>query len=333
MKKNYIILQGFKELIILFFLSLLSFSFKLNAQTKPVITNITTDSGTSSTDYITNDSSLILSGTSDPGSIITLKLNGLSTSLFGKSTITDINGNFSFDFIEQTVEIGDGSFTIIAESTLGATEQESDPITLVLDTTTPSVKSIDLIGTPDKHSTSISFIVKFSEVVSSFSEDDFELVITNGSVRASISSISPASGTDSSLIVNISISHPEEDMGDLSLQLKNNTNIIDIAGNGNGSNGYIASHTSSDIHKVNQGTLSNNLPNLKEYIQIAYTNNTKTLSIESKQQIDEIKLYDVFGKQVLSSKELNINLAFLTKGIYIVQVISKGQALNKKIIK
>lgn len=72
---------------------------------------------------------------------------------------------------------------------------------------------------------------------------------------------------------------------------------------------------------------------------VLYPNPTKgLLQIKTKQQINSIKVTDVFGKQVYFSKinksETEINISNLTNGIYFVRLSDlKGNSVVKKIVK
>ena len=64
----------------------------------PVITSITTDSGDSSTDYITKDNKPTVYGTAEPGTLIVLMVNGSSSALVGATVTTNGSGVFTFPF-------------------------------------------------------------------------------------------------------------------------------------------------------------------------------------------------------------------------------------------
>ena len=61
----------------------------------PVISGINQDSGASGSDGVTNDNTLVLNGTAEVGSLVTLSEPGLAT--IGTTT-ADSSGNWSFDF-------------------------------------------------------------------------------------------------------------------------------------------------------------------------------------------------------------------------------------------
>ncbi|MDO6737295.1 Ig-like domain-containing protein [Wenyingzhuangia sp. 2_MG-2023] len=331
MKQHYSksIMKKTNILITLFVL----FAYQINAHalTKPVITSITTDSGISVSDYITNDTSIQIHGTATPNSQIALKINGFSTSLFGVYVITDSSGNFIFDLTPYD-PLNDGTTTFIAESSLGGESMDSDPKSVTIDTIIPEVTSIAVVTPSETQPTSINFLVNFSEKVNNISADDFELTLTN-SVGASINSITPSSGTGSNVIVNVVISNPTVDSGTIRLDLKANTNLIDPAGNGNGTSGYVSAFTSGSSYELNPTTLSNSSAELKKAITIYYNTSNSNLTITSKKIIDHIAIYDVCGKLIISTTEKSINLNYLKTGVYIVNIGSEGKLFSKKITK
>ncbi|MDO4727478.1 MAG: GEVED domain-containing protein [Bacteroidota bacterium] len=69
-------------------------------------------------------------------------------------------------------------------------------------------------------------------------------------------------------------------------------------------------------------------------IQVYPNPATAVLNVVSEVAVDKVALYDVLGKQVLSDKHTNINIAHLPKGIYVLQVqTTDGQKSAYKIVK
>lgn len=293
----------------------------------PTLTGISNDSGINTTDFITNDTTPVLFGKAEPLSVITIEINGLSTSLFNGSVVTNSDGDFSFDFEEVGfAELSDGTFNIIVESTHNGNTTKSDSQTITLDTKSPEIESCVLIGSPSFRQSSISFLVSFNESSRNISTDDFELITTN-TVRANIASVSPNLGVGNSIVVNVDITNPNDDEGTIKLKLKDNTNIQDTAGNGNGTNGYVLSSSSSDTYYLSETTLSSS-ENLNESFKI--THDYDTLTISSNDDIDMVLIYDVFGKLIIQTKKTTINTSFLTSGIYIISIKKHKQIINKK---
>ncbi len=118
------------------------------------------------------------------------------------------------------------------------------------DTTPPVVQSITLSGTPSSDATSVDFVVSFDENANNITTSDF-LLNKVGSVFGTIASVSASSGSSVTVTVN-AISG----IGTLRLDLKSNTDITDDAGNGNGTNGNVATFTSGSVHNVTVGLTS-----------------------------------------------------------------------------
>lgn len=110
------------------------------------------------------------------------------------------------------------------------------------DITPPVVQSITLVGSPAANSTSISFTITFNESVNNVSADDFQLT-TTGNVTGTIGTPSASSGTSMTIPITVT-----GGAGTIQLTLKSNTNITDATGNGNNTNGYVATYTSSVSH-------------------------------------------------------------------------------------
>ena len=149
----------------------------------------------------------------------------------------DLSGNAGFQNIT--------SFTIAGSELLLDIDDLNFESAVVADSTPPVVSSITKSGSPAANATSITYVVAFNESTSNVSTDDFQLTLT-GSAAGTISGIS-GSGTSYNVTVN-TISGT----GAIRLDLKANTNIIDAAGNGNNTNGYVAAYTSGDVHSVDR---------------------------------------------------------------------------------
>jgi hypothetical protein len=113
--------------------------------TPPLIDLITaSDTGTSTTDNITADSTPTLSGTAEP--LSTVKVYDGAT--FLGSVTADAAGNWTF----TTAVLGDGahSFTVTATDVSGNTSVASAPLAVTIDTTAPGTPPlIDLVAASD----------------------------------------------------------------------------------------------------------------------------------------------------------------------------------------
>jgi len=193
--------------------------------TVPTITGISSDTGTSSSDGITNDKTLILSGTADAGATITVYLGGSSIG----TTTADSTGAWTFDYTGTTLSDATYSFTAIA--TVGSSNSAtSSAYSVTVDTTAPAASSIvrsnPSTATITVTTTSVTFKVTFGEAVSGVDTSDFALT-TTGTVAGTIASVTAESTTVYDVVVS-SISG----IGTLQLGL-NSGGIADTAGNTN----------------------------------------------------------------------------------------------------
>src|SRR5205823_10710875 len=104
-----------------------------------VITGIATDSGTSSSDHVTNDPTLILSGTAEANSLVNLTRTGLG--VIGTVT-ADGTGAWSFDYTAVTLAEGAYSFTATATDLAGNASPASATFGVTVDLTAPAAPVI-----------------------------------------------------------------------------------------------------------------------------------------------------------------------------------------------
>jgi len=107
------------------------------------ITGITEDSGASNSDGVTNDSTLVISGTAGVGSSVTVTRVG--TGDLG-TVIADGNGLWSFDYTGTTLPEGTYTFQVSAPDAASGTTFTSDPFVVTVDTTPPTAPTIDYVG-------------------------------------------------------------------------------------------------------------------------------------------------------------------------------------------
>ncbi len=142
--------------------SALSVTIDTAKPAKPSVTSITTDTGTSSSDGITSDTTLCFNGTADADVKVEVFIDGV---LVG-STTTDTTGNWSYD--HTSVQLTNGSHTVAATATdtAGNVSDTSSPFTFNIDSASPTITSI----TPPADGTytygqTLTFTVTFSETV------------------------------------------------------------------------------------------------------------------------------------------------------------------------
>jgi hypothetical protein len=105
-----------------------------NADTRnpvaPAVTGIATDAGSSNADAVTNDSTLILSGTAEPQSSVRLHRDG---SPMGAPVAAKGTGNWTFDYQGTSLADGTYSFTATATDSAGNVSPESAPLTVLVE--------------------------------------------------------------------------------------------------------------------------------------------------------------------------------------------------------
>lgn len=96
-----------------------------------VIASISGDTGSSNSDFITMDTTLLFTGTTSAGAEVTLTLtDSLSATVFSVTLTADASGNWSYDY--TGTPLPEGSYTLEATSGTTATQP------LVIDTTQPA---------------------------------------------------------------------------------------------------------------------------------------------------------------------------------------------------
>jgi autotransporter-associated beta strand protein len=194
----------------------------------PVIAAVSVDSGLSGTDRITQDATLVLSGSADPGTSVTVWRGGVGT-LGG--TPADAAGSWAFDYPGAVLAVGCHFFTATATDSSGNTSAARPPFQVVVDTTGPSVLSVNR-QSPVAETTSAStlvFRVSFSERAGGVDASDFTLVLT-GTATGVIGSVSSARGH----FVDVTVTGVSTVSGTGTVRLDVNasgTGITDVAGN------------------------------------------------------------------------------------------------------
>ncbi|WP_163836141.1 retention module-containing protein [Spartinivicinus ruber] len=127
------------------------------------ITGITDDSG-NPTDFITNDQTLVISGTSDnPNSTVEVFIDGTSIG----TVPTDASGNWNIDHTPTTLPEGPHNITASTTDTAGNTATTAQPLTI--DITPPAVT---VTAITDDSGTPADFITNDQNLVISGTTDD-----------------------------------------------------------------------------------------------------------------------------------------------------------------
>lgn len=193
------------------------------------------DTGESSTDNITNDTTPTLTGTAEAGSTVTLYATDGITSL-GSATAT--GGAWS---ITAAPALSEGSHTLTAKAVdvVGNPSVASSGLSVTIDTTAPTATSSVPDGAALDNAASVIFAVAFSDTVYGLAAGDFTVTAT-GSASGTAASVSAASGTSVNVTVN-SIA------GTGTLRLDTNASgITDLAGN------QVAAFTGGGTHDVDR---------------------------------------------------------------------------------
>ncbi|HLM58455.1 MAG TPA: Ig-like domain-containing protein [Pyrinomonadaceae bacterium] len=107
------------------------------------ITKVTDDTGVSSTDEITSDATLVLSGTAGANNTVALTLAGVGQ--IGTAT-ADAAGDWSFDYTASALSEGTHTFNATASDEEGGETPESEPFVVTVDATAPAAPSINSVG-------------------------------------------------------------------------------------------------------------------------------------------------------------------------------------------
>lgn len=107
----------------------------------PVLVAISNDTGSSTTDFITSDTTLIFSGTAEANSTVTV--TRLGTGVLGTATANGA-GAWTYDYSGTTLAAGEHSFIATATDSAGNASAASSAIIVTVDTTTsaPVIASI-----------------------------------------------------------------------------------------------------------------------------------------------------------------------------------------------
>ncbi|MCE7996350.1 MAG: hypothetical protein HEP71_30505, partial [Roseivirga sp.] len=186
----------------------------------PVLSGISDDNGISSTDIITNDQTLVYTGTAEPFATVIIGAGPFTL----QTTTADANGDWTADV---TFRPFSSSITIFITATdaAGNASPNTNTFLITIDTIMPTVQSISRADANPTSASSVDFTVTFSEEVHGLTTNNFSLALT-GTQNANIASLSADSGTSISVTVdNITGS------GTFGLNLSDLTGVTDVAGN------------------------------------------------------------------------------------------------------
>ncbi len=207
----------------------------------PVFTGVSDDTGTDG-DQLTTDTTVILHGTAESNTLVTITRVG--TGVIG-TTNANIAGNWSFDYRNTLLPVGTNFFTTIATDAASNVSPASVNFEVVVfDTILPTVDAITRGGTSPTSATNVTFLVAFSEPISGADVSDFTLVLT-GTAAGVVQSISQVGLFPQNFAVTISgVS------GDGTLRLDLNdagTGITDLAGQA-----IIGGFTNGEVYAIDR---------------------------------------------------------------------------------
>src|SRR5215470_17657279 len=191
----------------------------------PVITAVSDDTGASTTDRITRDTTLILSGTATVGTTVTLSRAGAGS--LGTATVAP-DGSWTFDYTGTVLAPGVYNFSATATNASGSSSPASSTFVVTVDTAAPVVSSIQRQNplTAATTASNLTFRVNFSESVSGVDLGDFALSLT-GATTGSLSALTPLSDRSFDVLVT---GVAGEGAARLDLRASG-TGIVDISGN------------------------------------------------------------------------------------------------------
>src|SRR5262249_25656353 len=147
------------------------------------------DTGSSMTDGVTSDNTLVIRGTATAGHTVTIKTSGGAT--LGATT-ADGSGQWIFD--HTATPLADGSYVFTTSASNGAGARPSSPgFTVRVDTLAPTVVSVNRQNPTAASSSAdtITFRVTFSEPIIGVDDSDFTPVFSVG-ISGAISGVASA---------------------------------------------------------------------------------------------------------------------------------------------
>ena len=205
-----------------------SYTLDNTAPSAPSTPDLTagSDTGSSSTDDITNDTTPTFTGTAEANATVTV-ISSVGGTL--GTTTADGSGNWSYT---AGSALASGAHTITATATdaVGNTSSASSALSITIDTTAPDITSITRLSptgqTISASAANAAFRVTYSEAIAGSSQADYAFQNVSGTAAGSVSSY----GTSSPTLINVQLGTLSGD-GDFSITLNGGHGITDIAGN------------------------------------------------------------------------------------------------------
>jgi hypothetical protein len=121
------------------------FTVDTAAPAAPAVVSITADTGTSASDGITSDPTLVFHGTAEAGSTVHVFLDGVEIG----TAAADGSGDWSFDYTGTTLADGPYAVTSTAVDGAGNTSPASAPFAVIVDTAAPAAPTVTPLTTND----------------------------------------------------------------------------------------------------------------------------------------------------------------------------------------
>jgi len=288
--------------------------------TAPVVTSISLDSGVSATDFITNDNTPSVIGTAEPGSTISLIIPNpfgpgiVDTFNFDVTVVADASGAFTIDYpIASAPVLSDGENDFQVVSRLNEVALTSEIISGTIDTTAPTIAITSSENSPTINN-SFPITITFDQEVSGFVLAD--IAVGNGTA------------SDLSTSDNITYTATVTATADGDVTVNVAANIAnDIAGNANEAASQFSITYNDPALSIGDNTLS---PTDFSFVNPV----ANELVIVSSKEITSIKIYNMGGAVVASSKGNRVSTGTLSSGLYMALIRTKsGTSTTVKIIK
>ncbi len=155
------------------------FLFASSGPSVPVITDITTDTGTSASDGITSDQTLVISGTSDATSTIEVFQDAVSI-----GTTAAVAGAWSFDYTGTILAPGTYEFTATATDGMD-TSDPSDALEVIVDIAGPTASSVTTDHATGTFATGevIDSVVHFPESIIKTGTPRLAMLMNGGTIQ------------------------------------------------------------------------------------------------------------------------------------------------------
>jgi len=289
----------------------------------PVISHISTDSGISNSDAITNDNSISLHGSATPGFSLDLFLANQKIG----STSADSSGLWSFDFSNSTLNNGLHSFFAKELDSLGVSSGFSAPILVLIDNISPNGS----FQTPAAQRTTPldSIEINFSEEVFGFDPSDLSLTRNGAAIPTQGITIA---GSGKNLILSNLTSLTGID-GNYELKvISSNSNITDKAGNALGNNPSIVWSLDSTPPTATFGQIASPTQNKVQSLTILFSENVTGLDITDIEAFKDGNPISLSGVAITGSGKTyqlqDISNLTISAGSYFFQVKNSGNGIT-----